>query len=97
MYGINPQSQFGSFNKSLALAVAAAQNECDANYANVSNVNLFAMCFVKMLNFNAPAAYQNDILKLYLMLMDKSGGESMMVDLEKATWIINYITRIFYN
>lgn len=50
-----------------------------------------------MLNQNTPIAYQIDLLKIYVILLEKSGGESMLVDLERAMWIINYVTSIFYN
>lgn len=49
-----------------------------------------------MLNFSTPIAYQADLLKIYLMLMEKA-GEGMQVDMESATWIMAYINSIFYN
>lgn len=82
IYGLTPQSQFCSFNKSLAF---------------LPDPSLCAMSFMRLLSHNTPVAYQNDLLKLYLILIDKCSNSALVCQLDKAAKIVEYVTGLFYN
>lgn len=63
IYGLTSQSHFGSFNKSLALTL---------------DPSLCAFSFMRLLNHTTSTAYQNDLFKLYLILMDKCGNAGLL-------------------
>lgn len=85
LFGVGPQSHYQSFNKSLSKALG-----------DTGKKNIQIEAFARMLNYSAPHEYQVDLLKIYIIIMEKT-GESFMTDLQTANWIMSQVVALFYS
>ena len=51
---------------------------------------------MRMMNVNVPWVYLKDLLKIYLLLLDKSARENLFVEREIGEKIIDFVFSIFF-